>query len=216
MRIDWQKEIPNLILVALPFIYLALIWNTLPDKVPLHWNINGEIDRWGTKSEILFLPFMLPLLTYVIFLVVPFIDPKKQIEKMGAKYDQLKFILVLFMSALCLFIIYAIKHQSLIHTNIIFAFTGLLFAALGNFFQTIKPNYFIGIRTPWTLEDQDIWHRTHRLSGIVWMVGGLLIVGLSLILGQNPQTLLYLYLGIVGALVIIPILYSYLLFKQHQ
>ena len=73
-----KKELPLLSVVALPFIYLTYVWNNLPTKVPLHWNFKGEIDRYGDKIELLLIPIIMPLLTYVIFLIVPKIDPKKK------------------------------------------------------------------------------------------------------------------------------------------
>ena len=74
MKIHLKKELPLLLIVAMPFIYLAYVWADLPNKVPLHWNIKGEIDRWGDKQELILIPFLLPLLTYIIFLFVPIIE----------------------------------------------------------------------------------------------------------------------------------------------
>ncbi len=83
MNINLKKEIPLLAIVAIPFIYVAFIWNTLPERIPLHWNINGEIDRWGPKIAIFIAPVLTVLLVYVLFLVIQKIDPKGKIEKMG-------------------------------------------------------------------------------------------------------------------------------------
>ncbi|MGB2685524.1 MAG: DUF1648 domain-containing protein, partial [Olleya sp.] len=104
-----KKEFPYIILMALPFIYLAYIWNTLPETVPTHWNASGEIDGYGSKNSLLLIPFMLPVLVYIIMTIAPKIDPKNKIATMGKKYEQLKFFLVLFMSILALFIIYSSK-----------------------------------------------------------------------------------------------------------
>ena len=94
------KEVPLLVIVLLPFIYLAYIWPDLPDQVAVHWNLQGEIDRYGDKTELLLIPFLLPLLIYLIFLLVPVIDPKKKIKNMGSKYHSLKVLLTSFMSLL--------------------------------------------------------------------------------------------------------------------
>ena len=112
MKFNLRKEAPILAIVAIPFLYLAYVWNSLPEKVPMHWNIKGEIDRWGEKQELLLIPIVLPLLVYVIFLLVPLIDPKKQLEKMGNKYQSLKLIFTLLMSLLAVFIIYTAKEAS--------------------------------------------------------------------------------------------------------
>ncbi|MCB0374069.1 MAG: SdpI family protein [Muricauda sp.] len=209
-----KKELPLIGIVLLPFLYLAYVWNQLPAQVPLHYNIKGEVDRYGDKSEMILIPIMLPLLIYVIFLVVPYIDPKKQIQKMGNKYHNLKLILTLFMSALALFIIHSTKSGSLGNPNIIFIIVGALYVILGNYFKTIKANYFIGIRTPWTLENETIWKETHILGGKVWFVGGLLAIISSLLL--EPQINFKVFMGITIIIALIPIVYSYLLYRKLQ
>lgn len=75
-----KKELPIILIVLIPFIYLAFIWNVLPEQVPIHWNANGEIDGWGSKATLLIIPFILPVLIYVILSLVPKIDPKQKIE----------------------------------------------------------------------------------------------------------------------------------------
>ncbi len=207
-----KKEFPYIILMALPFIYLAYIWNTLPETVPTHWNASGEIDGYGSKNTLLIIPFMLPVLVYIIMTIAPKIDPKNKIAIMGKKYEQLKFFLVLFMSVLALFIIYSSKTQSFSSPNIIYILLGLLFAGLGNFMKTVKPNYFIGIKTPWTLENETVWKKTHLLGGKIWFVGGLLIVFMSLIF--TAQTAATLFVIIAVLITIIPLVHSYIEFKK--
>lgn len=207
-----KKEFPYILLMALPFIYLAYIWNTLPETVPTHWNASGEIDGYGSKNSLLLIPFMLPVLVYIIMTIAPKIDPKNKIAIMGKKYEQLKFFLVLFMSILALFIIYSSKTQSFSSPNIIYILLGLLFAGLGNFMKTVKPNYFIGIKTPWTLENETVWKKTHLLGGKIWFVGGLLIVCMSLIF--TAQTAATLFVIIAVLITIIPLVHSYIEFKK--
>ena len=135
-----KKELPLIAIVLLPFIYLAYLWNDLPSKVPMHWNLKGEIDRYGDKSELIIIPILLPLLVYVIFLVVPKIDPKNKLNKMGDKLQTIKFLLTTFMSILALFIIYSAKNQSFANPNYIILLIGVLYIILGNYFKTIKVN----------------------------------------------------------------------------
>jgi len=209
-----KKELPILAIVTLPFIYLAYIWNELPSEVPMHWNIKGEIDRYGDKSELIIIPFLLPLLVYIIFLVIPKIDPKNKLNKMGNKLQTIKFFLTTFMSILALFIIYTAKNQSFTNPNYIIFLIGILFIILGNYFKTIKPNYFIGIRIPWTLENESVWKKTHKLGGKLWFVGGIIVVLSSLVLGKQPNFTLFLI--ITGIISIIPIVYSYIVFKNEK
>jgi uncharacterized membrane protein len=207
-----KKELPLIGIVLLPFIYLAYIWNQLPEKVPMHWNIRGEVDRYGEKIELIIIPILLPLLVYIIFLVVPKIDPKNKLNKMGNKLQTIKFLLTTFMSILALFIIYTAKNESFANPNYIVLLIGVLYIIFGNYFKTIKANYFIGIRTPWTLENETVWKETHKLGGKMWFIGGLIIILSSLLL--EKQTNFTIFIVITAIITIIPVVYSYLKFQN--
>lgn len=207
-----KKELPILAIILLPFIYLVHSWHELPSRIPVHWNIEGEIDRYGDKSELIIIAILLPLLVYLIFLIVPKIDPKNRLNKMGKKLQTIKFLLTTFMSILALFIIYTAKNQSFTNPNYIVLITGVLFIILGNYFKTIKPNYFIGIKTPWTLENETVWKETHKLGGKMWFIGGLIIILSSLLL--EKQTNFTLFIVITAIITIIPMVYSYLKFQN--
>jgi uncharacterized membrane protein len=209
-----KKELPLIAIVLLPFMYLAYIWNQLPTEVPMHWDIKGKIDRYGDKTELILIPLLLPLLVYIIFLVIPKIDPKNKLNKMGNKLQTLKFLMTTFMSILALFIIYSAKNQSITNPNYIVLLIGILYIILGNYFKTIRANYFIGIRTPWTLESEIVWKETHKLGGKMWFVGGIIVVLSSLILDKKPNFTLFAI--ITGIITIIPIVYSYILFKKEK
>jgi uncharacterized membrane protein len=86
---------------------------------------------------------------------------------------------------------------------------------LGNYFQTVRPNYFIGIRTPWTLENEQTWKKTHRLGGRLWMAGGILIVFISFIIRSN-NALAITFAIILSVMVIVPIVYSYIEFQKEK
>jgi uncharacterized membrane protein len=208
-----KNELPLIAIVLIPFVFLAYIWNDLPQKVPIHWNINGEIDRFGNKLELILIPLLFPLMTYLIFLVVPKIDPKQQINKFGSKkYQNLKTLIIVFMSILAVLMIYMAKNQSFANVNLIVLPVGVLYIILGNYFKTIKANYFIGIRTPWTLENETVWKETHKLGGKLWFAGGLVIV-MSSLLFENKANLI-VFMMVTGIIIIIPIVYSYLKFKK--
>jgi uncharacterized membrane protein len=206
----FKKEIPFFAIALIPFAYLIYIWNRLPEKVPMHWNGAGEIDRYGDKKELLVMLFMLVGITYFVFLIIPSIDPKQKLQNMGNKLNNLRMILTLFMSGLAVFILYSVQ-QKTSNPSFVLAIIGLLFAFLGNYFKTIKPNYFIGIKTPWTLENEEVWKKTHQLGGKLWFIGGLLMA-LTFVLPNKIQ--FYTFMGIVAVITIVPIVYSYLEFKK--
>lgn len=209
-----RKEVPLLIIVLLPFIYLGYLYANLPETVPTHWNAHGEIDGWGSKSILWIIPFATSFLGYTLLSLAPKIDPKGQIKQMGAKFYQLKFIVVLFLAALGLYILYATQQQSMSSPKIIFILLGVFFTALGNYLPSVKPNYFIGLRTPWTLESPTVWKKTHRFAGKLWVIGGLAIIILSLMISQTQNIIAFT--AIVSIMILIPLIYSYIWYKEEK
>ena len=207
-----KHEIPVWTLIAIPFIYILFLWNGLPEQVPLHWNIDGEIDRWGSRATIWLIPFLLPFLIYAIFFLVKKYDPKGRMAKMGGKFYSLRFSMVLIFSAFAVFILYSVSEGTTSLPHTVFVLIGLLFATLGNFFKTIQPNYFIGIRTPWTLENEAIWKSTHKLAGILWFFGGIVLIIIALFF--RIQIALYVMLTITIIISVWPLLYSFLAAKK--
>ncbi|MDN3641131.1 SdpI family protein [Lutimonas halocynthiae] len=212
MKFNFQKEAPLIAIVFAPFIYLAYLWNKLPDTVPLHWNIEGEIDDYGDKSELILIPILLPLLIYIIFTIVPMIDPKGKINKMGNKYFTLKMAMTIFMSVLAMIIIYSVKNETLYNPNYIVLLMGVLFVILGNYFKTLRANYFIGIKTPWTLENETVWKETHKLAGKIWFIGGFIVILSSLLLNQKTNFSIFIAITIIISLV--PVIYSFFKYKS--
>lgn len=212
MKNNFFKELPLMFIVALPLAYLGFIWNSLPEVVPVHWDLHGVANGWGSKYELILIPLLAPVFTYVVFIVVPILDPKKRIEAMGSKFYQLKFIVVSFMSALATYIIYSAAAQTTTEFNYVAVFLGILFAIMGNYFQSIKPNYFIGIRTPWTLENETVWRKTHQFGGKMWLAGGIIAVLCGLFLKESVN--IFIFISITVIITIIPVIYSYIVFKD--
>ncbi|MFD2248299.1 SdpI family protein [Pontibacter ruber] len=208
------REIILWFIILVPLAYLALSWNELPERVPVHFNVQGEADGWAGKTSLIGIVFLTTVVMNLLLLLIPKIDPKRKLAYMGSKYDQLRFILVGFMAALAMFVIYNAVHEDTFQINILFLLLGAMFVGLGNYFQAIKPNYFIGIRTPWTLESEHVWRKTHRLGGRLWMIGGLLMMVLALL--PFDQFRQVLFLVIVGVLVLIPVIYSFLESRKEQ
>jgi len=207
-----KKELPLILIISIPFLYLGFIWDSLPETVPIHWNSKGQIDNWGPKSTLILVTSLLTILMYGLLTIIQFIDSKKKIQNMGTKYYNLKFFIILFMSALAIFILYSVKKQTIANPNLILMIIGGLFVVLGNYMKTIKANYFIGIRTPWTLENETVWKKTHILAGKLWFVGGLAIIICCFIFDRELSSTLFI--GITLIISLIPVLYSYFSFKK--
>lgn len=208
------REIISWVIVFVPLVYLAVSWESLPAQVPVHFNLKGEADGWASKTEMLFIVLGTTALLNLILLVLPRIDPKRKLDYMGSKYHQLRFILISFMAALCMFSIYTALYPEAFIPNALFILIGGFLIALGNYFQAVKPNYFIGIRTPWTLESEQVWRKTHRLGGILWIIGGILLIALALLPELGLQQMLYI--AVIALTVLIPVVYSFIAYRQER
>ncbi len=171
--------------MTIPFIYLAIVWNNIPETIATHFNASGEADDFGSKNMLIYLTLLLVGFTFVLLKIAPAIDPKKRFEQMGDSYQKIQFFLMAFMSAISIFFIHTAVSGGNSNNGLLFALMGLFFMALGNYLPTMKPNYFVGIRTPWTLESESNWRKTHRLGGKLFMVGGLIITLTSLLLDNE-------------------------------
>jgi uncharacterized membrane protein len=201
----------------LPVVYLFVIYSSLPQTVPLHYDLNGNVNRVGSKSE--FLTFQvimlgLPALVYLLLKFLPSIDPKKQVKYGEATFQKLALGLVIFLSALNIAILFATAHHGFQVNKVIFPLVGLLFVFIGNVMNNIKPNYFAGIRTPWALENEGNWRATHRLASKIWFIGGIILTIAMLFL--PPQAGAIFFAICVATMTLVPFIYSYVYFKKHQ
>lgn len=201
-----------------PPIYLGIIWKSLPQKVAIHFDLQGNPDRYGNKTELLLMITILSLMSIGLFFILSNIyriDPKKYAAENKDRLIRLAFVISIFMSAISCFIIYnSAKGGFELGIRYVFAGVGLLFCFIGNYMHTIKPNYFAGFRIPWTLNNEENWRKTHLLGGKVWFAGGLVIAILCVLL---PDTIsIFIFFAITMVLVIIPVVYSYRLYKNNN
>ena len=200
---------------VIPYIYLITIWNDLPDIVPTHFNLAGEADGWSSKQFLIFLPGSLGIGMYFLMLVLPQIDPKHNLSLEDNKYYGIRFMMAVFFSILTTYILYTSLAGKISNTPILFGFIGGLFAVLGNYFKDMKPNYYIGIRTPWTLEDERVWNNTHRFGSKVWIFGGIILL-FSSILIKNKDIFFPFFIISTLLITFIPIIYSYIDYKRGK
>jgi len=206
-----KRELLLLAVVAAPIIYLVTVWDRLPEQLPVHWNIRGEADNYGPK-------YLLALVTagiYVLFLVLPKIDPrKKNYDIFSATYFKLRLVIILFSGVLNSAVITNALGFEMNLSRIIAILVLLLLTMVGNYLDTVRPNWFIGIRVPWTLESDVVWTKTHQLAGRLWFWGGLAALVWAFFL---PEKILYPMIAAVAlTLTIVPIVYSYILFRKEK
>jgi len=148
-------------------------------------------------------------------IAIPFLDPKRKIRQMGDKYYTFRFLLTGFFSVFATYLLYISSTGSMRNPNFLIALIGILFALLGNYFQAVRPNYFIGIRTPWTLESEIVWKKTHRMAGRIWMAGGILLALISFLISNNTAIAIVMG-GFLSVMVIVPLVYSYTEFQKEK
>jgi uncharacterized membrane protein len=206
------------LIMLVPAIYLAVLWKNIPQTVPMHFDLKGNVDRYGTKHELLILTAVITILNAIVYLVVSNIykiDPRKSATLNKDRMKRIAVGVSVYLSAILIMIIYEIAHNDTRLTmKFVFVAMGLLFALLGNNMYNIQPNYFAGIRLPWTLESEDNWRKTHHLAGRLWFFGGLIFAVIALFLSRELASPVILVL--VAVLVIIPIIYSYRLYKKSK
>ncbi len=201
-------------IIVIPFIYLAIVWHQIPETIATHFDINGEADDFGSKNMLIYMLLLLIGLTFLIFKIVPAIDPKKRFEQMSDSYLKIQFLVMALMSAISIFLIHTAVSGGNSNNNLLFALMGLFFMAMGNYLPTMKPNYFVGIRTPWTLENETNWRKTHRLGGKLFMIGGLLITLSSLFLDNEKAFIVMMVITILMSFSLIG--YSYLEYRKME
>ncbi len=201
-------------IMAIPFIYLAIVWNNIPETIATHFNASGEADDFGSKNMLIYLTLILVGVPFLLLKIAPAIDPKKRFEQMGDSYEKIQFFLMAFMSALSIFFIHTAVVGGNSNNSLLFALMGLFFMAIGNYLPTMKPNYFVGIRTPWTLESETNWRKTHRLGGKLFMVGGLIITMSSLLLNNENALIVMMVITILMSFGLIG--FSYLEYRKTE
>ena len=206
-----MKKIVSFVLVAIPFLLLLIYWADVPDQVPMHWTAQGEIDRYSeSKNGILVLPCV-GLGLFLLMFVFPRIDPKGNFAQFINTYWTimnilLTFFLILFILTLMISLGSKIDQRMILHTSIT-----VLFLLLGNYFGKIRANYFVGIRTPWTLESEEVWKKTHRMAGVLWVTVSVVMLPICMLF---PAVSSKLFLPYVLTLAFVPTVYSFIIHKK--
>lgn len=202
-------------LIILCFFFSAALWTRIPDIVPVHWNIQGQPDRFGPKFINLFLLPVLSLFVLAIMSYLPRLDPfAKNYRRFAKVFQVFKLVISAFFLYLYVIILYASSLQQGFSAKIFFipAFS-VLFIIIGYYLPQLKRNFFIGIRTPWTLSSDKSWNKSHHLAGRIFILAGIAnLIGIFL-----PATAaFYLFLGILitGGLIIT--IYSYWVYQQDR
>jgi uncharacterized membrane protein len=209
------KRIIWLFIIA-PTAYLAIVWNTVPDTVPLHANLKGVVDRYGSKNELITMTLILTVVNLLFYLLLPQvyrIDPRRYAAENKSRLHRIAFAVSVFIATVICLLIYSSIHEDIeFSTRFILPGVGLLIAVVGNYIYNIKPNYFAGIRLRWTLDNNENWRKTHLLGGKLMFAGGLLIAIICLFTSFSLSMIILF--GILSLIILITCIYSYNLYKK--
>lgn len=208
------------LIAMIPVIYILAIWNNMPESLPMHFNAKFEVDNFGSKSEMLALVIFISALVIGVSLLINNLhrfDPKRKFQGYSILMAKISWTLTVFLTIISLFMIYVSANYPDINTDwhkYFLAILALLFVALGNLINNVKPNYFVGIRVPWTLDNEENWRMTHHLGSRIFFFGGLLMF--ILILSLPGQFASYIMAFGMIPMVVIPVGYSYYIFRQKK
>jgi uncharacterized membrane protein len=214
IRSTIKKDWFIIAIITLTFVVCLYIYPSLPEKMASHWNAKGEIDGYSGKF---FGAFGIPLMNlafYFLFIFLPYLDPKKEnYSKFSGAYKLIRYSFhILFTCIQASILLVALGHPVNIGMFVGVA-VSMLFVVIGNVMGKFKHNYFVGIKTPWTLANEEVWTKTHRMAAPLWVVGGIISGVFAIIL--NGKSFFYIVLLIVVSVIsIVPIIYSFIIFKR--
>jgi uncharacterized membrane protein len=211
MRRKTMKNKTLITFSVLSFLGISAFYPFLPDTIPIHWNASGEIDNWGGKWNIFWLA-ALPLINVILFKLLPKIDPKKEnYEKHQKAYGWVQWIIAIVFIGLGWLILSFSMGVEFDMGVVLRLVLGIMFILLGNFMGQLRQNYFVGIKTPWTLADENVWRKTHRRGAVVFALMGLAMIS-SILLPVKYLATIVLTTSIGGVAYLF--LYSYLEFRK--
>ena len=206
-----KKHLKTLILTSiltlLPIVAGLYLWDTLPEQVPSHWDVNGEIDGWSSKPFFVFgLPSIMLAAQWLCVLGTA-ADPKK--ANHSDKVLHLVLWIIPVINIVLSVITYAVALGQKVRVEVVMPILiGLVLTIVGNYLPKCKQNYTIGIKIPWTLNSEENWNKTHRFAGWLWTICGLVLVLTGFFGG------FWIFFGVVLLMVLAPFIYSYLLHRK--
>lgn len=208
----WTMIITSIVIV-LPMLVGVILWDKLPDKVPYHWGINGEVDGWASKPTAVFLLPVILLAIQWLCIFVTALEPKAKNVTSTKVLGIVLWIIPILNLFLNVMVWLAAFGREVNMAVVMPLFMGALFVIIGNYLPKCKQSYTMGIKLPWTLNDEENWNKTHRLAGKLWVVGGVATMGCAFL----PSTVAFIVMmSILVVMCAVPTVYSYRYYKKHK
>ena len=199
-------------LVAAVLIYTAIVYPALPDLMPIHWNLRGEPDGWAEKRYAVWMMPGTMALLLALLPALPALSPRQfSMETFLGTYNDTMLMVITLLGYLDILLLRAALDPHLPFFKALMIGMHLMFILLGNLLGKTRRNYFMGIRTPWTLSSDEVWIGTHRMGARLFVVTGLIGI-VAICLGVPPAATLLLLIPMT----LIPVVYSYVLYKRLE
>lgn len=207
-----KKIILTTLITLSPIIVGIVLWNKLPDSVATHWNFNGEADGFSSKAfAVFFMPLFIGAM-HLICVLATSVDPKNQNH--NPKIINLVLWICPVISIVCNVFVYCNALNKKLEVNfLVNLILAAMFIIIGNYLPKCKQNYTVGIKLPWTLNDEENWNKTHRLGGRLWVLCGIALV-LAIPLPTKVQ--FFIVIPILLIAVLVPTIYSYVIYKKSK
>jgi uncharacterized membrane protein len=213
MKWNYKREIFPIIIILIYCILLIYYYPILPDLVPTHFNIDGVPDKFSLKSNFYLMISGTIILIYLILTFIPFIDPFwKKIQKRYNIFLLLRDFVLIFLLFFFILNLIAIREGKL-DISALGIGMGLLFTFFGNYLPKLPRNFFFGVRVPWTIASDFVWKKTHRLSGWLFVLVGIIIIILSILKVELLTTFL---ITLVPLFLFSGLVYPFYLYKKIQ
>lgn len=202
----------SIIVCMLILIISASAYFFLPETIPVHFNGQGAVDRYGNRMEIFVFAFI-SLAASAALLLARRMDPKREnYERFMKTFYTIIFMVNLIILGIMFMTLMESFHPGSINVNIFMCMLlGMMFATIGNIMPKTKSNFMIGVRTPWTLSSDEVWYRTHRMAGKLWFIGGIVLMMGGFL---SPDFVIIFIVAAALLLSIIPCIYSYICYRQ--
>lgn len=207
-----RADVLSLVFIAIVVAVAAWLYPDLPDPVPTHWNAEGEVNGYMAKPWGVVIPPLIAVGILLLMWVIPVISPKGfRIDTFANAFNIFQVTLVGIVCYFALLALLAAAGLDVRMNQTVFGGLGLLFIFLGNYFGKVRKNFFLGIRTPWTLASEEVWGRTHRLGARL-----MVLIGIIFFAGVFFPLAIELIFGLIILLVLAPVVYSYFVYRRVE
>lgn len=206
------RLLPGILALLAAFLVSWLAKDSMPDRVATHWGLDGRPDGYSSPAVVVFLMPMFGLLMAGILAVIPSLDPRKEAySSPGSPYWIIGNAVLVFLAIIQLALVGFALGWPIRMGTLVPVLVGGLFVIIGGLMERMPPSWFMGIRTPWTLSNDEVWRKTHQVGGVCFILAGLLLMIAGFV---KPEGLLIGLIAVAGFAAAIPLVYSWVVWRQ--